>query len=562
MVPWPRHGLGLTPRCASGVAAVPVGRRSPPRLGPLRRRRLGHGRHAPLGTAPRSPCRASSSPGRSGRSRFRVSTAPACRGCDSRSASWPGRGLTIWWSIAGDRSWDALGKGIVVLAFGVVGLAAAAVPGRPLRSLALLLAALLGVVLVWALLGKAIPALGPGRRGPGRPAEGIDRLLERARPPRGCRARPRPLARRLGARALRPAAGALLLFCGHPRDPADPVARRPPRGARGRGARTRLSEDRVAAALFSLLAACPAVPSAAWAFTGPPRRGRRRPRRPRPGRPRLGVLARRRRGGRRRARRSSSRPSGSSRGAAATWSAASSARRHSSPFSALLGLVLAVGNPVSWAADQLGGSGEVVNDPGRLGSLETNNRTVWWGEAWQVFRAHPAGGTGARTFEIARKRFRDNAQNVTEPHSVPLQLLAEAGLPGFSSGSGSSLRSGSGFAQRVAAARARGARRCGRPARAPARVRPPRARRLRPRLPRRRCTDGLVAAALLGAGRPRALARAAGSSSPSAPSSRRPSRLGARGPCSLDARRRPRLPAGRRGRPRRLPPPPHAAPRA
>ena len=46
-----------------------------------------------------------------------------------------------------------------------------------------------------------------------------------------------------------------------------------------------------------------------------------------------------------------------------------------------------------------------MNDPGRLGSLETNNRTVWWGEAWQVFRANPAGGTGARTFEIARKRF-------------------------------------------------------------------------------------------------------------------------------------------------------------
>ena len=49
-------------------------------------------------------------------------------------------GLSIWWSIAGDRSWDALAKGIVLLAFGVVGLAAGALPGRPLRSLALLLA--------------------------------------------------------------------------------------------------------------------------------------------------------------------------------------------------------------------------------------------------------------------------------------------------------------------------------------------------------------------------------------------------------------------------------------
>ena len=95
-----------------------------------------------------------------------------------------------------------------------------------------------------------------------------------------------------------------------------------------------------------------------------------------------------------------------------------------------LGLVASVGNPFTWAADQIGGSGEVANDPGRLGSLETNNRTVWWGEAWQVFRAHPAGGTGARTFEIARKRYRDDAANVTEPHSLPLQLLSDTGLPG------------------------------------------------------------------------------------------------------------------------------------
>ncbi len=46
-----------------------------------------------------------------------------------------------------------------------------------------------------------------------------------------------------------------------------------------------------------------------------------------------------------------------------------------------------------------------------------------------MFRAHPAGGTGARTFEIARKRYRDDAANVTEPHSLPLQLLSDTGLP-------------------------------------------------------------------------------------------------------------------------------------
>ncbi len=96
-----------------------------------------------------------------------------------------------------------------------------------------------------------------------------------------------------------------------------------------------------------------------------------------------------------------------------------------------LGLVASVGNPVSWARHQLTTHGEVANGPGHLGTLETNNRTVWWGEAWKVFRAHPAGGTGARTFEIARKRIRADAGNVTEPHSVPLQLLSDSGLPGF-----------------------------------------------------------------------------------------------------------------------------------
>ena len=73
-------------------------------------------------------------------------------------------GLSVWWSIAGDRSWDSLAKGIVLLAFGVVGLMVACLPGRPVHTLALLLAGV-GVVLVWALLGKAIPALGPDDAG-------------------------------------------------------------------------------------------------------------------------------------------------------------------------------------------------------------------------------------------------------------------------------------------------------------------------------------------------------------------------------------------------------------
>ena len=93
-------------------------------------------------------------------------------------------------------------------------------------------------------------------------------------------------------------------------------------------------------------------------------------------------------------------------------------------------LVIAVGNPVTWAADQVSG-GECSNDPGRLTELCANNRPAWWGEAAEVFVDHPLGGTGALTFEIARKRVRDDGLPVREPHSVPLQLLADLGLVGF-----------------------------------------------------------------------------------------------------------------------------------
>jgi len=74
---------------------------------------------------------------------------------------------------------------------------------------------------------------------------------------------------------------------------------------------------------------------------------------------------------------------------------------------------------------------EVVNDPSRLGSLDVGNRLCWWGEAWDVFRHHSLGGAGAGTFEIARKRFRPNAETVLQPHSVPLQQLADGGVVAF-----------------------------------------------------------------------------------------------------------------------------------
>jgi tetratricopeptide (TPR) repeat protein len=43
-------------------------------------------------------------------------------------------------------------------------------------------------------------------------------------------------------------------------------------------------------------------------------------------------------------------------------------------------------------------------------------------------------GTGAGTFAIARKRVREDAGSVSEPHSVPLQLLADLGAVGLGLG--------------------------------------------------------------------------------------------------------------------------------
>jgi tetratricopeptide (TPR) repeat protein len=74
---------------------------------------------------------------------------------------------------------------------------------------------------------------------------------------------------------------------------------------------------------------------------------------------------------------------------------------------------------------------EVTNTAGRLSCSSSNNRFTWWGEAWRVFKADPAGGKGAGTFEIARRPVRHNALVTTEPHNIAAQLLAETGVFGL-----------------------------------------------------------------------------------------------------------------------------------
>jgi O-antigen ligase len=55
---------------------------------------------------------------------------------------------------------------------------------------------------------------------------------------------------------------------------------------------------------------------------------------------------------------------------------------------------------------------------------------VWWKEAAGAFSARPIGGWGAGSFPVVHLLYRRNTLPVQQPHSVPLQFLAETGVVG------------------------------------------------------------------------------------------------------------------------------------
>lgn len=344
-------------------------------------------------------------------------------------------GVTIGWSIAGDRSWDALNKGLVYAACGLLGLVLAGRGHRAVRDTALILAAVLGAALTWALAGKGIPALFPDGdrvtrlRNPVGHPNGLA-LLADAAIPLGLW-----LAASARERLARPG-GVLLVY-------VSVLAIMLTQSRSGVVAAVAvvalwlwLAPERVEGALLGVLAAAPALAVAAWAFTRPALVEDGASRADRVSDGRVFVLL-------------------ALAGAAVALALALRlpvarlvATRRRDVVRAVVsgvalvvvvgavGLVAAVGNPFSWVSDQVSGDAgsEVANDPSRFGTLNTNNRTAWWGEAWDVFRAHPGGGSGANTFELARKRYRSDARNVSQPHSVPLQLLADTGVVGLALG--------------------------------------------------------------------------------------------------------------------------------
>jgi hypothetical protein len=73
---------------------------------------------------------------------------------------------------------------------------------------------------------------------------------------------------------------------------------------------------------------------------------------------------------------------------------------------------------------------ERQNDPARILQTNSGNRWVWWSEAVGAWADRPLEGWGAGSFPLLHHRYRHNGLEVLQPHSVPLQFLAETGVAG------------------------------------------------------------------------------------------------------------------------------------
>jgi tetratricopeptide (TPR) repeat protein len=332
--------------------------------------------------------------------------------------------LSVAWSVAPDLSWADLNRTLVFAGFLAVGLLLGASGQVACRLAAAALVTALGAAVLWALAGKAVPALFPdGGR------------VARLRDPIGywnALALAADMLLILGlqlaadarrSRALR-AGGVVLGY-------AAVVAALLAASRAGVGAAVLgvalwlwLRRDRVDAALLALVAVVPGGLVAAWAFTRPALVDDALPRADRVADGAwFGLLL----------------LAGGALAAFGALSLPTLEPKRKELVGRVLGGLAVAGVAVAAIvvllnagriADDFGGA-EVRNDPNRFTSLSSNNRSAWWGEAWHVFRDHPVDGAGANTFEVARKQYRKTASAVSQPHSVPLQFLAGTGLVGF-----------------------------------------------------------------------------------------------------------------------------------
>jgi tetratricopeptide (TPR) repeat protein len=340
-------------------------------------------------------------------------------------------GISVVWSIQPDRSWAYLNRGLVYAALAVIGLWLA----PWLREWAYVLAGALALPLGWALLGKAVPALGSSGR------------IARLSSPIGywnalgllC-AMALPLAVWLAARREHPhwlrAAGVVYIYAAV----VGLLLTYSRGGVLAAGSAIVLwlvlGSPRVESAAALLLGGGAGLGVAAWAFTRPglTTDGAAHSLRVHDGAwfavvfvlaaiavaalAYLGSLAEERR-------------------------PLTDARRRLLGRLALvvLGLGVAVGavvlaveaKPEGWFKDFTAQptNPALQGGPQHLVNASSSSRWLWWKEAWQAWERQPWRGTGAGSFELTHRMLRTNNIVVTEPHNVPLQFLSETGLVGF-----------------------------------------------------------------------------------------------------------------------------------
>jgi tetratricopeptide (TPR) repeat protein len=349
-------------------------------------------------------------------------------------------GLSMLWSVEPDRSWSYFNRSVVYLAFAVVGMALGALHRRAPRLTAAILAVSFGTVLAWALLGKVFPDLDPD-------GERVARL-------RGSlgywnalglvAAMAVPLSLWAAARREHPhpvrAAGAVLFFLA--------TVTVPLTYSRG-GALVALGALGLwlligSPRLESVVAAVGAgAAGLVVAFVGFSLAGVSEEQQPEDVRAEDGLLfglalilgaavvfggallASRREAGRpleEDVRRRLGRAAGV--GAAALLVGALT-----------IGVVRA-GNPVDWVSDAVSEFSDPIDptvgdDPSRFVELSSNTRWSWWEDALEVYREYPFLGAGAGAYDVARRPFREDRLAPVEPHSLPLQFLAELGIVGL-----------------------------------------------------------------------------------------------------------------------------------
>jgi hypothetical protein len=105
-----------------------------------------------------------------------------------------------------------------------------------------------------------------------------------------------------------------------------------------------------------------------------------------------------------------------------------------------LGGIVGVGVRSSGSTNTSPAGSHCVQGAGRFACSSSDERLDWWKEAWQQFRAEPLHGTGAGSFELAHRIRRTHfTRPTTEPHNLALQTLGETGIVGFALFAGATL---------------------------------------------------------------------------------------------------------------------------